>query len=143
MPILGSSGNFGTVEVSRVAETTDTALRPLHSQIQNFPLNIGEPLPHETALARGRTLEQQLALARVAGERRGSLQLGACFIVPAELREQVAAYARQQVISLERRLIGELVDELESGGRTERHRNGHGAIELDDRRRRELGKRRI
>ena len=54
--------------------------------------------------ARSRALEQQLALARVARERRGALELGARLVDAAELGEQVAAHARQQVVALERRL---------------------------------------
>ena len=44
--------------------------------------------------------EQQLALARVARQRRRPLELGAGLGQAAELGEQVAAHARQQVVAL-------------------------------------------
>src|SRR5688572_13080986 len=66
-----------------------------------------------TARARGGPPEQELALARVARDRRRALELRARLLVPAEPREQVAADARQQVVALERSLGDELVDELE------------------------------
>ena len=48
--------------------------------------------------------QQQLALARVARERRRALELGARLVEAAELGQQVAAHARQQVVARERRL---------------------------------------
>src|SRR5262245_8718663 len=55
-----------------------------------------------TRLTQGaRTLQQELALARVARELRRALELHARLGGTAELREQVAAHARQQVIALE------------------------------------------
>ena len=44
-------------------------------------------------------LEQQLALAGVLGERRRALELGARLVAAAELGEQVAAHAGQQVVA--------------------------------------------
>ena len=49
----------------------------------------------------------------------------------------------QQVVVLERRLIGELIDELEPGLRPESEGIGHRAVELDHRRRRDLAERHI
>ena len=60
-------------------------------------------LPCRLAQA-NRTLQKQLALARVAGQRRRALELGARLVEPAELVEEVAAHARQQVVAFERRL---------------------------------------
>ena len=59
----------------------------------------------------------------------------------AELREQVAAHGRQQVVALERGLGRQRVDDLEPGRRAERHRHRDRAVQLDDRRRRQLGQR--
>ena len=42
---------------------------------------------------------------------------------PAELGEQVAAHAREQVVALQRRLVAQRVDDLEPGRRAERHRH--------------------
>ncbi len=46
----------------------------------------------------------------------------------------------KQVIVLERALGGQRVDERETGRRAERHRDRDGAVELDDRRRRQLAR---
>ena len=43
-------------------------------------------------------VEQQLALARVAGQRGGALELGTGLVAAAQLREQIAAHARQPVV---------------------------------------------
>src|SRR5512140_179647 len=48
--------------------------------------------------------EQQLALPGIVGEGGGAFELAASLIEPAELGEQVAAHAGQQVITLERGL---------------------------------------
>ena len=49
--------------------------------------------------------KQQLALALVAGQRRGALELGARLVDAAELGEQVAADAGQQVVVVQRGLV--------------------------------------
>src|SRR5204862_547668 len=54
--------------------------------------------------ARGGALEQQLALPSVSGERCRALELVTRLVEAAELREQVAAHARQEVVALEQRL---------------------------------------
>src|SRR5213595_693968 len=96
-------------------------------------------LSGETAIAARGALEQELALACVAGERRGALELRAGLVEAAELHEQSAADARQEVGALERRLRHEPVDDLESGDRSKGHRDGDAAIQLDDRGGCELG----
>src|SRR2546428_11637579 len=53
------------------------------------------------ARARSGALEKQLTLAGVARKRRRALEFHTCFVVAAELREEVAAYARQEVVALE------------------------------------------
>src|SRR6058998_4386697 len=84
------------------------------------------------ACARGGPLEQQLALARVSRERCRALELRAGLVEAAELGEEVAAHARQEVVSLERRLRGQLIDEREARRRTERHPERDRAIQLHD-----------
>ena len=48
----------------------------------------------------GGTLEEQFAFARVSRERCRALELRARLVEAAELGEEVAAHARQQVVSL-------------------------------------------
>ncbi len=55
----------------------------------------------EVSVARRRALEQQYALADVARERCRALELRACLGEAAELSQEGAANARQQVISPE------------------------------------------
>ncbi len=52
----------------------------------------------------GRALAQELELARIAGERRRPLELRARLVEAAELGEEVAAHARQEVVACERGL---------------------------------------
>src|SRR5436190_7462551 len=89
--------------------------------------------------ARGGTVEEHRALARVAGERGGALELGACLLAAAELSEEVAADARQQVVVAEFRLRRQRVDELEATGGPAGHGNGDRTVELHDGGRRERG----
>src|SRR5258706_6661250 len=91
------------------------------------------------ACARSGALEEQLAFACVARERRRALELRTCLAEAAELGEKVAPHARQSVVSLERRLRGQSVDQFEARCRTERHPERHCAIQLNDGRWRELG----
>src|SRR3954469_23038176 len=63
----------------------------------------------EVALAGGGAGEQQGALPGVLRHRRRALELAAGLGGAAELREEVAAHARQQVVAVERRLGGQLV----------------------------------
>src|SRR5580700_4369768 len=68
---------------------------------------------------RGRgALEEEPSLARVAREGRRALEFGARFVEPTDLREEVSAHARQEVVALEGRLGDEGVDESESRRRT-------------------------
>src|SRR6266849_437650 len=64
-----------------------------------------------SARARGGTLEQQLALACVARERCRALELRTGLVEAAELSEEVAAHARQEVVVLEQGLGGQRIDE--------------------------------
>src|SRR5262245_42212973 len=74
----------------------------------------------------GRAGEQQLPLAGVAGQLGGAFELGSRLGVAAELVQEIAADARQEVVALQRRLGCELVNQLEAGRRTERHRHCDG-----------------
>ena len=107
------------------------------------------PIPTTTIRSSRQAQVRQVALARASSSCRSrllrhprrALELGARFLGAPELRQQIAAHARQQVVALQRRLVGERVDELEPGRRTERHRDRDRAVELDHRRRRQLGER--
>src|ERR1700674_932709 len=77
-------------------------------------------------------LEEQFALARVLRERGRALELRAGLLGAAELGEEVASHARQQVIGSERGLRGQRIDELEARAGTDRHRDGDRAVQLDD-----------
>ena len=72
-----------------------------------------------------------------------AFEFGAGLIEPAELLKQVATHARQQMIGLQRGLSHQRIDDFEPGLRTEQHCERHCAIEVDDRRRGNLGKRPI
>src|SRR5262245_53581155 len=80
----------------------------------------------------GGAIEEESAFAGVLSECGGTSEFGLGLGEAAELVEQVAANRWEQVITLERRLAGEAVDDFESGGGTEGHGNSDGAIELDD-----------
>src|SRR5947209_19526266 len=81
--------------------------------------------------ARLRASEQQLPLSRVLREGCGSLELRARLVAAAELEQEVAANAGQEMIPAQRWFAGERVDELEACLWPERHRNGDRAGELD------------
>ena len=83
-------------------------------------------------LCAGGTFEEQAALAGVAGEGCCALELGAGFGVAAQFGEEIAAYAGQQVVVLERSFGGEGVDELDACLRAEGHSYGYGSIEFYD-----------
>src|SRR5262249_44402184 len=86
-------------------------------------------------------VEQQGTLASVAGEPGRTLELPRGFAEATELGEQIAADARQKMVALERGVGNERIDELETGGWTERHAHRYGAIQFDHGRRRLLGER--
>src|SRR5262245_41201187 len=87
------------------------------------------------------TRKEEVALACVARERRRTLALGAGLVEAAESSQQVAAHARQEMIVLQRRFLGQRVDQLEPGSRTVRHPDRDRAIELHDRRWHDPGER--
>jgi hypothetical protein len=88
--------------------------------------------------ARRGALDEEVSLARVARQRGGALEFRARFLVPSELPEEIAAHARQQVITLERGLRDQSVGVGEAGRGSLGHADRHGAIQFDDGRRREL-----
>src|SRR5262245_65637431 len=65
------------------------------------------------ARARQGAVQQKLALAFIARERGGALKLCAGLVEAAELPEKITSHARQQVIGLEGRLRGQLVDQFQ------------------------------
>src|SRR2546428_11366930 len=92
-----------------------------------------------SAPAGGGALEQQRALGGVARERGRALELRPGLAEAAELGEEVAPHARQEVIAREGGLGRERIDDLETSRRTEGHGVRHGAIQLHDGGGRELG----
>src|SRR5207249_5218051 len=80
-----------------------------------------------TSRARPGALKKQRALTLVAGERCGALELRAGLIKAAELEEQVATHARQQVVARQRRLRGQRVHQLQARLGTLGHRHRHRA----------------
>src|SRR3989442_13398317 len=92
-----------------------------------------------SAPAGGGALEQQRALWGVARERGRALELRPGLAEAAELGEEVAPHARQEVIAREGGLGRERIDDLETSRRTEGHGVRHGAIQLHDGGGRELG----
>src|SRR4051812_15576644 len=80
----------------------------------------------------GRACQQALALAGVLRERGGAQEIGARLGVPPELRQQIGARGREQVIPRERRLGGERVEDGEARRGALGAGDGDGAVELDD-----------
>src|SRR5262249_26835157 len=93
------------------------------------------------ALAPAGSREEQLPLAFVLHHRRRALEFFARFVASSELREEIAAHAREKMIRRERRLVRERVDQREPRIGPVRHRDRDRAIQLDDRRLRELRER--
>ena len=75
----------------------------------------------------------QVPFLGVAGQRRGPLELRASLVRPSELHQEITAHAWQQVITAQRRLSGQRVDQVEPGLRPGGHRNGHRPVQLDHR----------
>src|SRR5438067_13519087 len=96
--------------------------------------SLREAMPSSRSRATGRALEQKVTLARVPRQRSGALEFRTRFIRSAELREQVAADAWQEVIRLERGLRDKRVGKLETGRRTECHSIRDRAVQHHDRR---------
>src|SRR6266446_1266904 len=74
-----------------------------------------------SADARSCPPDQQFPFTSVACEAGRALELCAGFVYTAELLEEVAAHARQEVVVFERRFGSERVDEFEARSRTEGH----------------------
>ena len=93
------------------------------------------------ALARSSSSSRSRALRVSRAARSNSTRASAW---RAQLREQVAAHAGQQVVAGERRLGGERVDATSRpAAGTERQGDRDRPVQLDDRRRRDLGQRRV
>src|SRR5206468_555518 len=85
--------------------------------------------------------EEQVPLARITRKRCRALELHAGLVEPAELCEEVAAHAWQEVVGLERRLRSEPIDKLKTGFRAKGHGERDGTIQLYYGRGHELGER--
>src|ERR1700693_1991762 len=77
-------------------------------------------------------VEQEVAFACVARERCGASELRLGFGEAAELEKKVTADTGQKVIGLERRLVDQRVDDLETCCRTERQGDRDRTIQLHD-----------
>src|ERR1051325_9975575 len=89
--------------------------------------------------AGGGALQKERALAGVARERGGALELRARLAEAAKLEEQVTPNARQEVVGLERGFRRQRIGDLEPRCRPECHPDRDGAIQLHDGGRCELG----
>jgi drug/metabolite transporter (DMT)-like permease len=89
--------------------------------------------------ARLGAVEQQRALAGVAGQRRGALELRARLLGPADPGEQVAAHAGEEMVVAQRGLGGERVEDVQAAVGAVGHGDGYRAVELHDRSRGEPG----
>src|SRR5579864_6213474 len=87
--------------------------------------------------ALGGPSEQQPPLALVLRQPGGTFELAARLDVPAKLHQQVPAYTRQQMVSPERRIRTQPLDDFEPRGRTVCHGDRDRAVQLDDRRSRQ------
>ena len=92
------------------ARRADERRRPGPTSSRRSPRSGSAASPTSSLGSQARALQQQFALARVAGQRRGALELGARLVGAAELGQQVRAHARQQVVVAQRRLVEQLVD---------------------------------
>src|SRR6266853_471311 len=114
---------------------------PLTFQVAIFIVESYLLYDAELVIRRSGAIEQELALARVAGERRRALELRAGLLGAAEPHEEVPAHRRQEVIALESRLGSQRIDEGQPFRRTEGHGDRDRAVQLHDGGRRGLGER--
>jgi len=77
-------------------------------------------------------LEQQRTLALVLRQAGGPFEFGLRFRVPAQLRQQVAAHAGQQVVGAQRGHVQQGVGEGQARLRTIRHAQRDGAVQFHD-----------
>jgi hypothetical protein len=61
-----------------------------------------------------------------------ALEFGSGLVAPAELDEQVATNAGEEMVIAQGGLVGDLVQQFEAGLGAEGHAEGDGAVELDD-----------
>jgi len=91
-----------------------------------------------TVCARSGSFEHQIAFAPVSSKCRCALELRAGFVKAAEFSKKVAAHAREEVVCLERRFRGQRIDERKARRRSECHGDRHCAVQLHNRRWREV-----
>ena len=97
--------------------------------------------PASPQLALGSSSQEHLPLTPVARQRGCAFELRGGLGIASEPREQVAAHARQEVVTTELLGLEERVDELEPRFGPERHADRDRTVEVDDRRRHELRER--
>src|ERR1700759_1632586 len=86
--------------------------------------------------ASGGASKKQLPLAGISRQRGSALELGARFGKATEFVEEVAANTGEQMVVFQLATRLKLIDQCKAGGRSFRHGDGDGAVEVDDRRRR-------
>src|SRR2546423_6017029 len=129
------------IKLAGPAAISQAADRSLNWQMMaSWSYWTGEELPASAGTVGGALL-QEPALGEVVGERCGTLELEAGLGGPAELSQEVPAHGREQVVGAERRLSGEVVDQVQGGRGTVRHPDRNGTVQLDDRRWHELSHR--
>src|SRR5580700_10483562 len=97
----------------------------------------------ELSLRDAGAFQKQIALARIARQGSSTLEFNARLGEAAELEEEIATNAGQEMVIFESRLRGESIDELQPGCGTARHGDGDRAIQFHDWRRRQLRELRI
>jgi hypothetical protein len=85
----------------------------------------------------GGSLEQELPLPGIPGERGGAFEFRSGFVQSPEFAEQVAPDCRQEVVPFERPYAHERVRQLQARGGPLRHANRNGTVQLYYRRWRE------
>src|SRR5262245_8180175 len=84
--------------------------------------------------ALARTTEKHLTLTFVSGQRRGTLELEACFVEATEFEEQISSRCREQMILGKRLVARQLIDQRQAGLRSARHADGNRLVQPHDRR---------
>src|ERR1700722_19447322 len=83
--------------------------------------------------ARTGPLQQQLLFASVARKRGGALELSPGLLQAPEFEQQVTAHALQEMVSLERGLRAQCIDETKARCRSERHAHRDRTVQLNHR----------
>ena len=140
IPTVILTASDAELDIARSYELRANAYLSKPVQLSAYEPSSVPPGPGTTR-ARGGSFQEQRSLALIAGQPGRPLELLPRFGMPAELGQEVAPNARQEVVRPQCRLGAQPVDELQAGRRPERHADRHGPVELHHRRRRQLGQR--